>query len=88
MDPAASADDYYLYGLSDLVSNGKFIDELKAISKAEEERIAEEENQDEDDQKKSKETKGFDKIVLVDPYFVYYSTNDNENYEKAEQDKI
>ncbi len=88
VDPTSGVEDYYLYGLSDLVSNGKFIDELKAISKAEEQRIAEAVNQDEDDDKKSKENDGFDKIVLVDPYFVYYSTNDNENYEKAEQEKI
>ncbi len=87
-NPASSANDYYLYGLSDLVSNGKFIDELKAISKAEDERLEAEENTNEDDRKKSKENDGFDKIVLVDPYFVYYSSRNDENYEKAEQDKI
>jgi hypothetical protein len=89
-NPISTADDYYLYGLSDLVSNGKFIDELKALDKAEEERIAEEEGMDENgnERKKTKDNSGFDKIVLVDPYFVYYSNNKSENYEKAEQEKV
>jgi hypothetical protein len=83
-DPESSADDYYLYGLSDLVSNGKFIDELMAISKAE--RIEANENIDEDDQKKSNES--FDNVVLVDPYLVYHSFRNEENFEQAELNKI
>jgi hypothetical protein len=84
VDPESSADDYYLYGLSDLVSNGKFIDELMAISKAE--RLEANKNINEDDQKKSNE--GFDNIVLVDPYLVYHSFKNEENFEQAEQNKI
>lgn len=89
-NPISTADDYHLYGLSDLVSNEKFIDELKAIDKAEQDRIAEEEGMDENgnERKNTKENSGFDKIVLVDPYFVYYSSNKSENYEKAEQEKV
>jgi hypothetical protein len=83
-DPESSANEYYLYGLSDLVSNGKFIDELMAISKAE--RIKANESIDEADQKKSNE--GFDNIVLVDPYLVYHSFKNEENFEQAEQNKI
>ncbi len=89
-NPISTAADYHLYGLSDLVSSEKFIDELKALDKAEEERTAEEEGMDENgnERKNTKENSGFDKIVLVDPYFVYYSSNKSENHEKAEQDKV
>jgi hypothetical protein len=78
---------FHLTGLSDLVSRGEFQDEIDFF-------IAEKELEEEKDLAKESEKKGkevglgIDKIVVVDPYFADYKTNNDKNDVKSEKQKI
>lgn len=75
---------YYLFGLADLVANGKFVRELESI-KTENKDDELSQNETEVFTEKPEETK-FDKVVIVDPYFVFETNTKKKDY-KSEEEK-
>lgn len=77
---------FYMFGLADIVSNGKFVKELEGIVDAEKNLVRGDNDQlldSETAQQKEKVT--FEKVVIVDPYIVFNSTK--VDYEENEEDE-
>jgi hypothetical protein len=88
-EPTNSSNDYFYYGLWDLVSNGNFVSELTTIRKNEKartdvENLAIEATTSTQNNGKEEDTK----IIFVDPYVVDYNSKNESNREKAERKKI
>lgn len=75
--PMESENNFYLFGLHDLVKDG-LIDELNKIKKD-----AESENEEELDEDNS-----ISRVVVVDPIYEDYNLKNNKNFKKSERKKI